>query len=528
MRILLFICCFFSLAFAQTKYWVFFTDKDTIHTKPQLSVDAIESRLSQNIDIDGRDYPVSQVYIDSLRQMGIQTLHTSRWLNGVSAYLTTQQLAMLWRVGFIRQAMPVKELRITHAKPEKTIQIDSVGDYLWQSEMLNVNLLHASGYNGKGVKVAIMDDGFVVADTLTSLKPIFKENRILGTYDFVSNNDIVYDECTVGCHHGTWVFTILAGNTPGKQKGTAPGASFYLFRTENSESETHQEEDNWVVAAERADSLGAQVFSTSLGYYNFDEPEDDYTHASLDGNTAIITKAADIAASKGILVVNSAGNEGNSPWRKIIPPSDGKQVIAVGGIDKNKKRAVFSSQGYSADGRVKPDVMAVAQQTYFQDTNGWYWKGNGTSFSCPIISGMLACVRQARPLATADEIRAALKASCDRYEQPDSLYGYGIPDAQKLILLLTPSTSALSITPNPTQGQFLVSVTNSGTAYNGKIEIFEAATGRKMCEKNAFISSQSQTVVSFDLSLVDGVHVVRLTNADAKKVQAVQKLMISR
>jgi subtilisin family serine protease len=242
------------------------------------------------------------------------------------------------------------------------------------------------------------------------------------------------------------VFSILAASWPGRLTGSAPGASFILLRTENDSSETRQEEDNWVAAAEFADSLGADIFSTSLGYLSFDSGDPGYGRSDLDGQTALITRAADLAAAKGILVVNSAGNEGA---RGLIAPADGDSVLAIGAVDACGELAAFSSRGPSADGRIKPDLVAMGEQTFFVATDGTVRRGNGTSYSCPLISGLAACLMQAHPQATAWQIAEALRRSADRFSSPGNSYGYGMPGGAEAFRLLAERDPAIPGLPEP-------------------------------------------------------------------------------
>jgi len=230
--------------------------------------------------------------------------------------------------------------------------------------------------------------------------------------------------------------SILAGSLPGIIAGTAPGAAYLLLRTEDDETEFPVEMDYWAAAAEYADSAGADIITSSLGYSTFDDPAMDYSFSDMDGNTTFISRAADIAASKGILVVSSAGNERNKEWVRIIAPSDGDSVLCVGAVRQDMTISDFSSAGYSSDGQVKPDVVAPGVGIPIQLEQGLWYAGSGTSFSCPVISGLSASLMQAVPEATPAEIITALHESSDRFNNPDTLYGYGLPDFLKVLGLL--------------------------------------------------------------------------------------------
>jgi subtilisin family serine protease len=328
--------------------------------------------------------------------------------------------------------------------------------------MLNGDVLHSSGYNGAGVLIAVIDAGFTLSDHITSLTNLRNRKGIKYTWDFIKNDPLVYDYH----EHGTAVLSVLAGQSEGNIEGTAPGADFILLRTEDSSSEFSVEEDFWAAAAELADSAGVDIISSSLGYYNFDEPSLDYKFSDLDGKTTFVTRVADMAASKGILVVCSAGNERNTPWIHIIAPADGDGVLAVGAVDGNGLISSFSSAGPSSDGRVKPDNTAMGVSVATQTSLSSFTRMNGTSFSCPVLSGMAATLLQAIPDATNIEIIDAIHHAGDRYSAPDTLYGYGTPDMikaldyiQKLHLKL-PDNGILTW-PNPTTGEFEINFSDS-------------------------------------------------------------------
>ncbi len=515
-----------SGSFAQTKYWFFFTDKNTENSRPALSPDAIESRLRQQIFLDPKDFPVNVAYLAQIREKGISIVHTSRWLNAASAYLTPTQVADIQALPFIQSLQKVRSLTPTQQENFSEIDSINVDSYRWQLEMIGTAQLHDRGYTGRGVKIAVMDDGFRRLDTLSSLRHLFTENTLLASHDFVDNDNFVftYDSAN-SCRHGTWVMSILAGKITDTLEGSAPDATYILSRTEKDATETPQEEDNWVAAAEWADSLGAQVFSTSLGYTTYNNPQDSYKPSDMDGNTAIITKAADIAASRGIIVVNSAGNEGNTvSWRIMGAPADGDSVIAVGAVDKNKVRASFSSMGPSADGRIKPDVMAIGNGTRLQNQNGSVGGGSGTSFSGPVIGGSMACLRQMHPNAPANELRLALLKSCDRYATPDSLYGYGIPNLQVAAYLVNSSFAGINIIPNPSDGNFLWIMETQLLIPNLQWEIFDA-TGRSLHTETLNVRNPivSQNV---SLSLASGVYYLRVLDIDKKQVLNVASFVV--
>jgi subtilisin family serine protease len=423
-------------------YRVLFTDKGDISTADfspveLLSPAALARREKAGAEVPVfTDLPVNQQYIAAVVSQGLTFRLSSRWMN--SALFTSEtefDTDKVTALPFVRKIVPVKS---PAGKEEKRADKFGRTDELLLAgtfrPIIPVNgmPLLLSGYNGKGVTVAVLDAGFLNADRVESLKPLMNRNGVIKTHDYVNNNSNVYD-----FHgHGTAVLSILAGSLSDIITGTAQGASYMLFRTEDGDTEYPVEEDFWIAAAEYADSAGADIITSSLGYYWFDDPSMNYSFSNTDGNTAFITVAADIAASKGILVVSSAGNERNKEWQRILFPSDGDSVMCIGAVKQDLTISDFSSAGYSADGRVKPDVVAPGVGIPLQYDYGEWRAGNGTSFSCPVISGMCATLMQAVPGATAEDIRNAVRQSSDRYNNPDSLYGFGLPDFAKALKIL--------------------------------------------------------------------------------------------
>jgi hypothetical protein len=290
--------------------------------------------------------------------------------------------------------------------------------------MINGDKLHEMGYTGEGMIIAVLDAGYNGADTIPAFDSLWDNGQIIGTHDFVSGGEITYNKH----FHGTLVLSTMGGNYPGQIVGTAPDAEYLLLRTEDAASEYLIEEYNWISGAEYADSAGADVLNTSLGYSVFWDASMDHTYEDMDGNTTPITIGSDIAASRGLVVVNSAGNEGGSSWYYITAPADGFNVIAVGAVNSQGVPAGFSGHGPTADGRIKPNVSAQGEGTYFANTDGTFGYGNGTSFSSPIMAGMLACLWQSRPNMSNNELLEVIQLSGSSAAAPDNKVGYGIPD----------------------------------------------------------------------------------------------------
>ncbi len=393
-----------------------------------ISERAIHRRLKNGLPlIDEKDIPVPGEYLNEILKKGLRLHCTSKWMN-TAVFGSDQSDApqSILSLPFVYDVKTVKSADKSNSYPGKLnlnislAETDLVSNHLHQT---NGDLLHKSGFTGKGILIAVLDAGFSGSDFVSSLNDLRKRNGIKSTYDFVENKQNVFDHHS----HGTAVFSIMAGNIPGSIQGSAPGSDYLLLRTEDEASEFPIEEDFWVAGAEFADSAGADIINSSLGYFEFDDPAMNFKYSDMDGNTTFISNAADIAASKGILVVCSAGNERNGSWKYIIAPSDADSVIAVGAVDANGIISSFSSSGPSYDGRIKPDVVAQGVSIPIQ-TKDKVERGSGTSFSCPVIAGLCACLLQAVPQATAGEIMSAVRSLSDRYRFPDSLYGYGIPD----------------------------------------------------------------------------------------------------
>lgn len=441
-------------------YWISFSDKDNNNysiSQPEefLSDRAIERRDNQSIQITLEDLPVSDFYLDSLNTLGITVRYTSKWLNGAAIQSTdTDLLDTLQNYGFITEKLLIREV-VEPPKNTKTTNENAL-DYGFsenQITMLNGHILHNQGFTGAGMIIAVLDSGFDVVPELSSFQAMLNEGRVIATRDFVDGDYDVY-----GHHsHGRAVLSILGGKEEGSLVGSAPDADFMLVRTEDAATEQRIEEYNWIAGAEYADSLGADVISVSLGYKTYDNEAWNHTNDDLDGNTAPISIAATIAASKGMLVVVAAGNEGNNANPKISMPADADSILTIGAVDEFGDYASFSSIGYSFDGRVKPDVVAQGQDTWYQGSTGDFAYGNGTSFSTPIMSGLAACLWQANPDLSVMEILNAIQESASQYDNPDEYLGYGLPDfALANLALKNISYTAfdtemlLDIYPNPT------------------------------------------------------------------------------
>ena len=402
-----------------------------------LSERSIERRKNQNIPIEESDLPISPTYIDSILKVNsITYLTKSRWFNQlIVSVKDTSVLAKVRRYSFIQSIDKLpgnteksgklvnKELEVEEGEALSIKKLE-YGNGSNQIEMLNGKFLHENGFMGQGVLIGVIDAGYTKANELKAFDKLWNEKRVIGYYDFVDNDNTVFEKS----NHGTYVLSTMAAYLPGELIGTAPEASYLLLRSEDAGAEYLAEEYFWVAAAEYADSMGADVLNTSLGYTTFDDNEQDHTYADLDGNTTFITRGADKAASKGILVINSAGNSGNGDWFYIGAPADGDSVLAIGAVNPESEYASFSSKGPSFDQRVKPNVAAQGSNAVIASFEGGTRTGNGTSFSSPILTGMAACLWQAFPSFGNMDILHTIEASANQFNNPDAFIGYGIPD----------------------------------------------------------------------------------------------------
>ena len=480
---------FVSAQNSPSTYWVKLKDKNGTafqinHPEAFLTPRSINRRLKQQIPIDETDLPVSGVYLDSLQKLGLKLVHTSKWLNGVTATIsdtlllkTVSALSFVEKVELTKPAILTKSARSKFIEPEENPAIPpaNYGNAYDQIVQLNGQYLHNKGFRGKGIQIAVLDAGFWHVNTIPAFDSLRNSNRILGTRDFVDPTSDIYLQNS----HGMSVLSTMGGNLPGTLVGTSPDASFYLFRSEDDNSEYPIEEDNWVAAAELADSLGVDVINSSLGYNEFNDPKMSHTYSDMNGKTTRVTQGANMAFQKGILVFTSAGNEGNNAWKHIIAPSDGENVIGVGAVDKNGVRAGFSSVGPAYGGAVKPNVVALGWNTYLVTGTGVIGYSSGTSFSSPVLAGMGACLLQANPLANIKQVKMAIEQSASQYNKPDSLLGYGIPDFQKADQILKSTSvktletaSSWVVSPNPFSDYILIRNLNPDINMNCQFSIF--------------------------------------------------------
>lgn len=474
-RIYIVITLLLSLtAFSQEDAWVYFNAKPgatAFFSNPltELSQRSIDRRMAQNIALDFKDAPIHQPYIDQVSNAtGITVLAKSKWLNCVHVRGEVSDIDALSALSFvdhIKYASNNLNSRsvINNPRRKKQRRTQSLisfnyGNSYNQIHMLNGDLLHVQNYTGTGKIIAVFDAGFPGVNTLDPFKRLRDNNLILGGYDFVNKSADFY----TSDDHGTMVLSTMGGYVDDALVGTAPDAAYYLFITEDVASENPVEESNWVEAAEQADRLGVDVITSSLGYFAFDNPNYGHTYEDMTGNAAFGSQGANIAFTRGIIVVASAGNEGNADEPHVGVPAEANNVLAIGSVRSNRVRSSFSSIGPSFDGRIKPDIMAQGSASVLSNVDGEIVTANGTSFSGPIMAGMIATLWSALPNLTNQEIVNLVRQSADRYNTPDNEYGYGIPDFNQALntVLLKAETqlkNKFSVYPNPAGNSISIS-----------------------------------------------------------------------
>ncbi len=441
--------------------------------------------------------------MDSVAPFITNLNHRLKWLN-----LIVVQIDSASYIDSIKQFSFVDSLAEIQYVPNRSLQSESKFESVYevdqsivypnkygaayrQANMLNVDLLHQMGFKGDGITLSVMDNGFYNTDNIRAYDSV--RNRIIGTWDFVNNEANVYNDGS----HGENVFSCIAANLPYKFIGTAPNASFYLLTTEDNSAEWVMEEYSWAAAAEYADSAGVQIFSTSLGYTTFNNDIGNHTYADLTGDKTVITHASNMAFGKGILVLNSAGNEGANAWHYISAPADGDSVLAIGAVDSAEVVANFSGRGTTSAGRIKPDICSQGVRSAVIQTDGSVGYSGGTSFSCPIMAGAAACLWGAFPDKTAREIYEVIVMSADHFWSPDNNHGYGVPNFYNAYLLLKTNyndkilkiSEDVTLYPNPFSDELNISLYNEEPKAH-TIEIFDLQ-GRRVYAKEIFIRDRT-------------------------------------
>jgi serine protease AprX len=538
----MFTCVVFVNAQPGQRYVLQLADKSNNQcnvSQPQqfLSAKSIERRSKQGIAIDSFDLPITSSYLNQIEATGVKIIARSKWLNLVvvqsdSSALLQQAYSLPFVKNYRRIFVDHRSSTLNSKFSSENFVISASstnGEYgtgFNQADMISAPALHKMGFKGAGITIAVLDNGFFNVDRLESFNNVMP--RIKGTWDFVADEELVYNKGS----HGTYVLSCIAANLPGKMLGTGYEADFYLFVTEDNGGETILEEYNWAEGAETADSIGVDIFSTSLGYTEFDDDSLNHDYGQMTGDSTPITKAANIAASRGILVINSAGNEGQKNWKYIGAPADGKNVLSIGAVDDKGKTVAFSSYGPNASGQLKPEVCTKGAGSAVIGTDGNVGTNNGTSFSCPIMSGGAACLWQAFPNKTAAEVKLAIEQSARAYYadsilpdttinflNPDTFYyryGYGIPDLNMAywilkdpgIFSLERKGTALAY-PNPFTDKLWLAFYSP--ADEVKIAVYDV-TGNIVLEQSAwtFKNNMNRVEINNVAALQAGNYVVKL------------------
>lgn len=546
-RIKLFIITIFlsSGALAQLapgKYWVEFSDKNnspfSIDEPAEfLSERAIARRENQGIAIDVTDLPVNQDYINQVLALGdMDFLYASKWFNAiVVAPEDSTVLEEVLQLPFVIEVRSVKKFghNPVDQRPEESFtsrEMEEYGEALHQIAMLNGHLLHETGFTGEGMRIGVMDGGFSGANAMDAFAPLIADGRLIGTHDFVDGDNDVFHSSS----HGTLAWSAMAAMWPDSIIGSAPAAEYMLFRTENVASEFQLEEVNWIAAAEMADSAGVDVLNTSLGYTTFDDSLQNYDYEDMDGQTTWISRAGNMAARKGMLVVNSAGNSGNNPWHYIGAPADADSVLAVGAVTADSVVTTFSSRGPSFDGRVKPNVCAQGFQTVMANSDNTIIKGNGTSFSSPVMAGLAACLWQSNPTATNMQVFASIEQSAHLYTSPNDSIGYGLPDFLEAVSILEEMVvnvdeaifedPVFTVFPNPFSEMVFLRL-NSSHEGSAAVAVFDI-NGR-LIQRQSFPLQAGPQIINLREIIADlpgGSYLLRLNHHGVEAVQVIQKV----
>ena len=503
------------------KYLITFKDKTNSPysvSKPLefLSQRSVNRRQKQNITVKTRDLPVNPSYVSEIKKTGAKIWFTSRWMNAALIQTSEANLQTVLKLPFVKNLEVNGTVDDPGSRSGRRVskfealdnQVFNYGLAKTQNEMIGVNVMHDLGYKGEGMMIAVLDAGFNNVDKIPAFKPLFDEKRIVGTYDFVKKETSVYEDDG----HGTSVLSCMGAFLEGTMVGTAPKASYLLLRSEDAPSEYIIEEANWLFAAEYADSVGVDLINSSLGYTTFDDTKTDHSYAQLDGNTTIAARAADWAASVGIVCVISAGNDGTSAWKYIATPADADSVLTIGAVDVNKLYARFSSQGIPTDKRIKPDVVAMGQSAAVIPPNGNVSTASGTSFSSPILCGMVAGYWQANPTLTAMQVMENIRKSGSQADKPDKILGYGIPNLFKALAIQEEVSSFYKVYPNPTKAEITVEI-NDVTGKNYEATLMDIA-GK--IHQNEIIKNRIQTISVGKMP--SGIYFLRVGNEEKSSV----------
>ncbi len=520
---------------SQTKHWVKFSNKNgTPYTLSNpsafLTPAAIQRRTTYAVPYHFTDLPVTPAYINQVEAVpNVTVLYASKWLNGVVVSISSGSataLATISSFTYVSSTSLVNKYKLDMPVIEQPAFVGeenlrasssatfNYGGSYWQTKQLNADCIHSQGFRGQNMVIAVLDAGFLNANINPVFDSLFNRGGVLGTRDFVSGGTNVYDDDS----HGEMVLSCLAAIKPGVIMGSAPRANYWLLRTEDAPTEKLVEEYNWIRGAEFADSVGAQVLTTSLGYTEFDNPAQNHTFADLNGKTAPMSIAANLAARKGLLVLNSAGNGNGGPWPKIGIPADADSICTVGAIDSLSNVTGFSSIGPTADGRIKPDLVARGGNAWVSAANatGACFQANGTSFSCPILAGAMTCFWQAHPNFNAYKVLDTLRKTASNFASPNNSRGWGTPNMCAVAITTVFKNNSLNAT------NFIVSPNPFNSLISIKVDqlIQGAVTIEVYNVLGAVVKTYKETDLvgthSYDLSdMSNGVYFMKISTANS-------------
>lgn len=523
---LLFILCISAYAQAQDRYFVFFKDKANSsfsinNPSAFLSAKSIARRTALKIPITEEDLPVNSTYVVQVKATGAQTFFTSKWWNGVLVQTDAATITAIEALSFVKKVDRVADgTKLMNGRMEKYEEAESTTAQTsdFQLSQLGMDRMHAENYLGQNVDIAQFDSGWKGANLSSPFAHLFNSGRIKETKNFVRNTTDVFLDDT----HGTSVLSVMAGLVPGSFTGGSYQANFYLYETEDKLTEYRIEEYNWAFAAERADSIGVDVINSSLGYNQFDDPTMDYSKANLDGKTSVISITAKKVISKGIVVVSAAGNEGGKAWQSITMPADVDGIIAVGAISTDGSKSSFSSTGPTADGRIKPDVVALGSATATIGPTGLLSSANGTSVASPLITSLVAGLIQAFPKASPQQIYQAIIYSANQYSKPDSQLGYGIPNYSraKSYLAYGKLTKDISIFPNPVQSELRILLKEPGQSMQVSVSDY---FGRNLIQQTVTTDWSTNPIRVDVSSLPSGMYILEVVCGGMNEVMKVIK-----
>jgi len=510
------------------RYVVFFKDKqNTVFSvsKPLefLSQKAIDRRFRQEITISEEDLPVNSTYVSQVKDKGAKVFFRSKWMNALLVETDAMTLDQIKSLPFVLRTeyvAPNKKLsgRIKKVRSRKENSLAPATKN--QLQMLGIDEMQNDGFRGEGVTIAVFDGGFLGVNSALPFQSLFNEKRLIDSFDFVSRsgNVFAYDD------HGTAVLSVIGAFNEGNYTGGSYKANFQLYVTEDVDSEYRIEEYNWLFAAERADSAGVDVINSSLGYNLFDDESMDYSKAKLDGKSAVVSIAAAKALSKGIVVVCSAGNEGNNSWQLVTPPADVNGILAIGSVTSSNSKSTFSSVGPTSDNRIKPDVVALGSGTSVIKPSGTVGTENGTSVASPLIASLTAGLLQAYPQLSAKEVYDAIIRSGDQYAAPDNFKGYGLPKyaAIKDYLEALDLNDEIVLYPNPIKEPSIRIALKSIPETPVQIYVFDM-NGRRVLESKLTID-RSNNPMEYDMSaLGTGNYLIKVKSGEHTKVTRMMK-----